>query len=34
MQEALAALLGKQARGVSAPVVSRLKAGWKKEYEA
>ena len=34
MQEALAALLGEQARGLSAPVISRLKAGWTKEYEA
>jgi len=33
MQEALAALLGEQARGLSAPVISRLKAGWTKEYE-
>ena len=34
MQEALTALLGEQARGLSAPVISRLKAGWTKEYEA
>ena len=34
MQEALTVLLGEQARGLSAPVISRLKAGWAKEYEA
>jgi len=34
MQDALTALLGEQARGLSAPVISRLKAGWTKEYEA
>ena len=34
MQEALTALLGEQARGLSTPVISRLKAGWTKEYEA
>ncbi len=34
MQEALTVLLGEQARGLSAPVISRLKAGWTKEYEA
>ena len=34
MQEALTALLGEQAQGISASVVSRLKAGWTKEYEA
>jgi putative transposase len=33
MQEALTVLLGEQARGLSASVVSRLKAGWTKEYE-
>jgi transposase-like protein len=33
MQEALTALLGEQAHGLSAPVISRLKAGWTKEYE-
>ena len=33
MREALGALLGEQARGLSAPVISRLKAGWTKEYE-
>lgn len=34
MQEALTVLLGERARGLSAPVISRLKAGWSKEYEA
>jgi len=34
MQEALGALLGEQAAGLSAPVISRLKASWSKEYEA
>lgn len=33
MQEALSALLGEQAQGLSAPVISRLKASWSKEYE-
>jgi putative transposase len=31
--EALAALLGKEARGVSAATISRLKEVWKSEYE-
>jgi len=34
MGEALAALVGKEAAGLSAAVVSRLKACWIKEYEA
>ena len=34
MREALAALVGKEAAGLSAAVVSRLKACWSKEYEA
>jgi len=32
--EALAAILGPQAKGLSAPTVTRLKAGWQQEYEA
>jgi transposase-like protein len=34
MSEALAVLVGPQAAGLSAAVVSRLKSGWQKEYEA
>jgi len=34
MREALAALVGKDAAGLSAPVVSRLKARWSQEYDA
>jgi putative transposase len=34
MREALAALVGPEAGGLSAPVVSRLKAQWTQEYEA
>jgi transposase-like protein len=34
MSEALAALVGPEAVGLSAPVVSRLKARWNEEYEA
>lgn len=34
MSEALAALVGKDAAGLSAAVVSRLKARWSQEYEA
>jgi transposase-like protein len=34
MREALAALVGKEAAGLSAAVVSRPKARWTKEYEA
>jgi transposase-like protein len=34
MREALAALVGKEAAGLSAAVVSRLKARWTKEYAA
>lgn len=34
MREALAALVGKEAAGLSAAVVSRLKARWSQEYEA
>ncbi len=34
MSEALAALVGKDAAGLSAPVVSRLKARWAQEYAA
>jgi hypothetical protein len=33
MQEALAALLGKDAPNLSPAVVARLKAGWQEEYE-
>jgi len=33
MSEALAALVGKDAVGLSAPVISRLKARWSQEYE-
>ena len=33
MQEALAVLLGPEAKGLSAPVVSRLKAEWRGEYD-
>jgi hypothetical protein len=34
MSEALQALLGEDAKGLSAPVVSRLKAVWSQDYEA
>ncbi len=34
MQEALAVLVGPEAKGLSAPVVSRLKAQWQAEYAA
>lgn len=34
MREALAALVGKDAAGLSAPVVARLKGRWAKEYRA
>ncbi len=34
MEEALAALVGKDAKGFSQPVVSRLKSKWKNEYES
>ncbi len=34
MSEALAALVGPEAAGLSAPVVSRLKARWAEEYQA
>lgn len=33
MGDALSELLGEQAKGLSASVVSRLKAGWSEEYE-
>jgi transposase-like protein len=33
MQEAPAALLGKDAPNLSPPVLARLKAGWQEEYE-
>jgi putative transposase len=33
MQEALSALLGKDAPNLSPPVLARLKAGWQEEYE-
>jgi hypothetical protein len=33
LQEALAALLGKDAPNVSPAVLARLKAGWQEEYE-
>ena len=34
MAEALSVLVGPEAKGLSAPVVGRLKARWKEEYEA
>jgi putative transposase len=34
LQEALAVLAGPEAKGLSAPVLSRLKREWEKEYEA
>jgi transposase-like protein len=34
MREALAALVGPEAKGVSAPVVARLKRRWSQEYQA
>ena len=34
MREALGALVGKEAAGLSAAVISRLKARWSQEYEA
>ncbi|MGH8679155.1 MAG: IS256 family transposase [Burkholderiales bacterium] len=34
MSEALSALVGPEAAGLSAPVVSRLKSRWQKEYQA
>jgi transposase-like protein len=33
MQEALAVLVGPEAKGLSAPVVSRLKTEWRREYD-
>src|SRR5208282_1234510 len=34
MREALAALVGPEAKGLSAPVVGRLKGRWSQEYKA